>query len=153
MQLTLASAGEVPAGCTRSSLVVISVDECPNDRSDENLPRLPQKTYMLAVQYDWESGFGLFQPRLQASWKCDIDYCFDSASCRTGLWLEDEQFELSGRIGWVSPEGKWTGGLYGTNLTDEDYFIGGTALVESSGISGFVPVAPRMCGLELQYNF
>ncbi len=64
---------------------------------------------MLAVQYDWESGFALFQPRLQASWKFDIDYCFDSASCRTGLWLEDEQFELSGRIVWVSPEGKWTG--------------------------------------------
>jgi hypothetical protein len=66
--------------------------------------------------------------------------------------LADEQFELSGRIGGVSPEGKWTGGLYGTNLTDEDYFIGGTALVESSGIGGFVPVAPRMYGLELQYN-
>ena len=30
VQLTLASVGEVPAGCTCSSLVVISVDECPN---------------------------------------------------------------------------------------------------------------------------
>lgn len=153
VQLTLAGDQELSPGCTRTSLVVVAVDECPNDRSDENLPRLPEETYMLAVQYDWDSRFGLLQPRLQASWKFDIDYCFDSASCRSGLWLEDEQFELSGRIGWVSPEGKWTGGLYGTNLTDEDYFIGGTALVESSGIGGYVPVAPRMYGLELQYNF
>ncbi|MEP4147395.1 MAG: TonB-dependent receptor [Halioglobus sp.] len=153
VQLTLSSEPEVPAGCTRTDLTVISVDECPNDRSDENLPRLPEETYMLAVQYDWDSGLGLFQPRLQASWKFDIDYCFDSASCRTGLWLEDEQFELSGRIGWVSPEGQWSGALYGTNLTDEDYIIGGTALVESSGIGGYVPVAPRMYGLEVQYNF
>ncbi|MEP5567816.1 MAG: TonB-dependent receptor [Halioglobus sp.] len=153
VQLTLAAEPEVSAGCTRTDLTVIAVDECPNDRSDENLPRLPEETYMLAVQYDWDSGLGLFQPRLQASWKFDIDYCFDSASCRTGLWLEDEQFELSGRIGWVSPQGQWSGALYGTNLTDEDYIIGGTALVESSGIGGYVPVAPRMYGLEMQYNF
>ena len=153
VQLTLASEPTVPEGCTRSSLVVIEVDECPNDRSDENLPRLPEETYMLAVQYDWESSFGLIQPRLQGSWKFDIDYCFDSASCRSGLWLEDKQFDLSGRIGWVSPDGKWVGAIYGTNLTDEDYAIGGTALVESSGIGGYVPVAPRMYGLEMQYNF
>ncbi|MEH6585451.1 MAG: TonB-dependent receptor [Halioglobus sp.] len=153
VQLTLATDPEIGPGCTRTSLVVVAVDECPNDRSDENLPRLPEETYMLAVQYDWDSNFGLVQPRLQASWKFDIEYCFDSASCRSGLWLEDEQFELSGRIGWVSPEGKWVGGLYGTNLTNEEYVIGGTALVESSGIGGFVPVAPRMYGLELQYNF
>ena len=108
---------------------------------------------MLAAQYNWDSSFGLVQPRLQASWKFDIDYCFDSASCRSGLWLEEEQFDLTARVGWVSPEGKWIGALYGTNLTDEDYMIGGTALVESSGIGGYVPAAPRMYGVELQYNF
>ena len=153
VQLTLAADPVVAPGCTRTSLVVIEVDECPNDRSDENLPRLPEETYMLAAQYNWDTSFGLFQPRVQANWKFDIDYCFDSASCRSGLWLEDEQFDLSARVGWASPEGNWTGALYGTNLTDEDYAIGGTALVESSGIGGYVPAAPRMYGVELQYNF
>ena len=153
VQLTLATDPVVAEGCTRNSLVVIEVDECFNDRSDENLPRLPEETYMLAAQYNWDTSFGLWQPRLQASWKFDIDYCFDSASCRSGLWLEEEQFDLSARIGWVSPQGKWVGALYGTNLTDEDYMIGGTALVESSGIGGYVPAAPRMYGVELLYNF
>ena len=153
VQLTLGATPEVPMGCTRSSLGFVEVDECPNDRSDENLPRLPEETYFLAVQYSWESPWGLVEPRVQASWKFDIDYCFDSASCRSGLWLEDEQFDLSARVGWASPEGNWTGALYGTNLTDEDYAIGGTALVESSGIGGYVPAAPRMYGVELQYNF
>ncbi|TDG15007.1 TonB-dependent receptor [Seongchinamella unica] len=153
VQLTLVADPVVAPGCTRTSLTIIEVDECPNDRSDENLPRLPEETYMLAAQYNWESAIGLIQPRLQANWKFDIDYCFDSASCRSGLWLEDKQFDLNARIGWVSPQGKWEGALYGTNLTDEDYTIGGTALVESSGFGGYVPAAPRMYGLELQYNF
>ena len=153
VQLTIGTGPEVAEGCTRTSLVIVEVDECPNDRSDENLPRLPEETYMLAAQYNWESGLGLVQTRLQGSWKFDIDYCFDSASCRTGMWLEDKQFDLSLRVSWLSTGGKWSGALYGTNLTDEEYMIGGTALVESAGIGGFVVNAPRMYGAELQYTF
>ncbi len=153
VQLTLADSDTVAPGCTRSSLVIVEVDECPNDRSDENLPRLPEETYLLAVQYSWDSSFGLVQPRVQWSWKFDIDYCFDSASCQTGLWLEDKQFDFSARISWLSPDGNWSGALYGSNLTDEDHFVGGTALVESSGIGGHAAVAPRMYGAELEYRF
>lgn len=153
VQLTLASGEEVEEGCTRSSLVIIEVDECPNDRSDENLPRLPEETYMLAAQHSWESPVGLVQTRLQGSWKFDIDYCFDSASCRSGIWLEDKQFDLSLRVSWMSADGQWSGALYGTNLTDEEHMVGGTALVESAGIGGYVVNAPRMYGAELQYSF
>ena len=153
VQLTLADGTEVEEGCTRTSLVIVEVDECPNDRSDENLPRLPEETYLVAVQYSWDSSFGLVEPRLQASWKFDIDYCFDSASCRSGLWLEDKQFDLSARVSWASNDGRWTGALYGTNLTDEEHMVGGTALVESAGTGSFVAAAPRMYGAELTYNF
>jgi iron complex outermembrane receptor protein len=153
VQLTLAASPEVPAGCTRTNLTVIQVDECPNDRSDENLPRLPEQSYFLAVQYSWDSPWGVVEPRIQSTWKFDIDYCFDSASCRSGLWLEDKQFDLSARITWFSADGNWTAALWGNNLTDEEYVIGGAALVESQGNGGWVSNPPRMYGAELQYRF
>ena len=153
-QLSIADISSPPAaGCSRADLTVLQVDSCANDRSDENLPRLPEETYLLAAQYTLETGMGLFLPRVQASWKKDIDYCFDSASCQNGGWLEEEQFELSARVTWISSSEKWVGAIYGSNLTDEDYLVGGTALVESSGVGGIAVATPRMYGAELQYNF
>ena len=87
------------------------------------------------------------------SLKQDIEYCFDATSCQLGLWNEDEQFDLSARVTWISNDEKWRGAIYGTNLTDEDHMIGGSALSESAGVSGFVPAPPRMYGAELKYSF
>jgi iron complex outermembrane receptor protein len=154
VQNLLATTPEVPDGCERRSIAgLVDVDSCPNDRSNENLPRLPEQTYLLAVQYDWDASFGTVIPRIQASLKKDIDYCFDSLSCDSGFWFEDEQFELSATVSWTSPDGRWAGSLYGTNLTDEDHLIGGSALVESSGAGGYPVAQPRMYGAELQYRF
>jgi iron complex outermembrane receptor protein len=153
-QITIADTGVVPgADCMRVDLFVQQIDVCPNDRSGENLPRLPQETYLLAAQYSWNSSLGLVLPRVQASWKFDIEYCVDAFSCDSGLFFEDKQFELSARITWISTSEKWVGALYGSNLTDEDYSVGGSALVESSGVGGFAAATPRMYGAELKYNF
>lgn len=153
-QITIADATQPPgADCTRADLTFLQVDSCPNDRSDENLPRLPKQTYYFAAEYRLETAIGQLIPRVQYSWKSDIDYCFDSASCRSGLWLEDEQRDLSARLTWVSVDEKWVGALYGTNLTEEDYYVGGSALVESEGVGGFANATPRMYGVELQYKF
>ena len=143
----------VDPACDRFNLVLIEVDSCPNDRSGENLPRLPEATYFLAAQYLFDTPFGLVIPRIQASLKEDIEYCFDASSCASGLWLEDEQFDLSARISWVSPDGKWNGAIYGNNLTDEDYIVGGTAIVDSQGSGGWNAAAPLMYGAELKYSF
>ena len=154
MQLTVADAGTPPdAGCNRFDLTLLQVDSCPNDRSGENLPRLPEQTYYLAVQYTLDTDWGMFFPRLQASLKKDVEYCFDASSCDSGLWLEDEQFDLGARVSWISRDGKWSGAIYGSNLTDEDYIVGGTAIVDSAGIGGWNAAAPRMYGAELKYEF
>ena len=92
-------------------------------------------------------------PRIQGSWKFDIEYCFESSSCVVGDWFEDKQFDLSARVTWVSRDENWVGAVYGTNLTDEDYIVGGTALTDASGLGGYVYNAPRMYGAELQYRF
>ena len=132
---------------------MIQLDSCPNDRSNENLPRLPESAYFLAVQYTWDSPIGLITPRVQAMLKQDIEYCFDASSCASELWLEDEQFDLGARVNWISKDGKWTGALFGTNLTDEDYIVGGTAIVDAAGIGGWNAANPRMYGAELRYSF
>ncbi len=142
-----------PPGCDRANLLLFPVEACPIDRSNENLPRLAEQSYLLAAQFIVPSPIGLLLPRLQASWKKDIDFCLDSSSCNTDLWLEDEQFDLSARLTWMSPDEKWTGALYGSNLTDEDYLVGGVALVDSAGVGGFAVAAPRMYGAELRYHF
>ena len=139
--------------CTRTDLFILEIDTCPNDRSDENLPRLPEETYLVAARYVWTSAVGIIMPRVQASWKFDIDYCFDSASCRSGRWLEDKQFDLSARVTWISLDQRWEGALFGSNLTDEDYIVGASALVESEGVGGFAAATPRMYGAELKYLF
>lgn len=152
--ITIADVSETPAtGCTRSDLTFLQLDSCPNDRSNENLPRLPEHTLFFAADYTLDTPAGKVIPRVQLSYKSDIDFCFDSASCRSGLWLEDEQFDLSARLTWISRDEKWVGALYGTNLTEEDYIIGASPLVESEGVGGFANALPRMYGVELQYQF
>ncbi len=153
-QLTIADNSVPPAaGCSRADLTFLQVDSCPNDRSDENLPRLPEQTYYLAAEYTLDTAIGTVIPRIQYSYKSDVDYCFDSASCRSGLWLEGDQRDLSARITWLSSDEKWVGAIYGNNLTEEDYIVGGSPLVESEGVGGFANATPRTYGVELRYTF
>jgi iron complex outermembrane receptor protein len=153
-QVTLADAAVPPAaGCSRADLTFIQVDSCPNDRSDENLPRLPEQTYYTAAEYRFDTDFGTVLPRIQFSYKSDVDFCFDSASCRSGLWLEEEQKDLSARVTWISTDEKWVGAVYGNNLTDEDHIIGASPLVDSQGVGGYAAAAPTTYGVELKYTF
>jgi iron complex outermembrane receptor protein len=152
-QITIADTPTPGEGCGRSDLVFLVIDSCPNDRSNENLPRLPEQTYYFAAEYTLQTSFGAVMPRIQYSYKSDIDYCFDSASCDSGLWLEGEQHDLSARITWISPDETWVGAIYGNNLTDEDYIVGGTALVESQGVGGYSVATPTTYGVELKYTF
>ena len=153
-QITVADTSVPPApGCSRANLTFLEIDSCPNDRSNENLPRLPEQTYYFAAEYTLQTSFGAVMPRVQYSYKSDIDYCFDSASCDSGLWLEGEQHDLSARITWISPDETWVGAIYGNNLTDEDYIVGGTALVESQGVGGYSVATPTTYGVELKYTF
>ncbi|MCZ6830945.1 MAG: TonB-dependent receptor, partial [Gammaproteobacteria bacterium] len=63
-QLLLADVSMPPAaGCERTDLTLIQIDSCPIDRANENLPRLPDQTYYAAVQYNLNTGVGVFIPR------------------------------------------------------------------------------------------
>ncbi|MGI9293543.1 MAG: TonB-dependent receptor domain-containing protein, partial [Pseudomonadales bacterium] len=164
VQLTLfdittpVEADSLGAGCidtglrTRPPAAPQGIEQCDIDRSDENLPRLPDQTIFLAAQYFIETDIGTFVPRVSYSQKDNIDACFDRNSCLSGLAVFDHK-DVSARVTWLSNDGSWRVAVYGTNLTDEDFGVGGTALTDFTGTAGVVATVPRMYGAELEFTW
>ncbi|MDY0007081.1 MAG: TonB-dependent receptor, partial [Spongiibacteraceae bacterium] len=144
-----------PPGCVQNFIVLPSneISICEIDRSDENLPRLPKRSFMLSAQYFLQTDFGTIIPRVQGSWKFDIENCFDRRSCESGIWFSDKQFNLDARVTWLSQDSQWMFAVFGSNLTEEDYAIGGTPLVDALGFGGQSYAVPKMYGAELQYKY
>lgn len=147
--------GVAEAACTGPGQVVVGgacVLEQRIDRSDENLPRLPKRSFFFAAEYLFEGEYGSITPRIQWSKRFQQDACFERGSCESGLYLRDQQ-DVSARLTWTSPEDRYSVALYGTNLTDEDHIIGGQPLVDSFGFGGAIPAPPRMYGAEVNVRF
>jgi iron complex outermembrane receptor protein len=144
--------GSLPdANCTAINIGVL-VENCEIDRSDENLPRLPDQIYFAAIQYTWTTEFGEIVPLLQYSYRRNIDNCFDSSSCQSGIYEVDQE-ELGARLTWMSPEADWRVTAYGNNLTNERYITGGTPLVDVTATAGTVYNLPRTYGVEAAYTW
>jgi iron complex outermembrane recepter protein len=150
IQLSLTSATTLDPGCAFT--LVPGLQSCVIDRSDEDLPRLPEKTLLLAAQYYFQTGIGTIIPRIQYSKKYAVDGCFDRFSCISGDFLHDLE-DLSARLTWVSTEGDWQISAYGTNLQDEEQIIGGQPLYDTWGFGGVTYAPPRMYGAEFTYNW
>jgi iron complex outermembrane recepter protein len=151
-RIILASTPDAPEGCDRTAVGFTPVDNCLIDRSDENLPRLPDEIYYVAVQYNLETELGSFVPFLSWSLRTNIDNCFDRASCLSGLYKTDQE-ELSARITWRSNNQHLRVTAYGNNLTDERYITGGTPLVGVLETAGTNYNIPRTYGVEIAYDW
>lgn len=153
-RLSLAE-GVAVADCTGASQVLVGsacVNETRIDRSDEDLPRLPKRSFFFAAEYSFQGDYGSITPRIQWSKRFDQEACFERGSCIVGLYKRDQQ-DVSARITWDSPGEKYSVALYGTNLTEEDHIIGGQPLVDSFGFGGVIPAVPRMYGAEFNVRF
>jgi iron complex outermembrane receptor protein len=144
--------GPVPENCLRIEVGGSPVDACEIDRSDENLPRLPEEIYFLAVQYNWNTDLGTVIPMLSWSYRTNVDNCFDRASCLSGLYEVDQE-DVSARLTWLSTDEKWRVTAYGNNLTDDRYITGGTPLVDVTETAGTVYNLPRTYGVEAAYTW
>jgi len=122
------------------------------DRSDENLPRLPDQILYTAIQYTWETEFGQVIPLLQYSYRRNVDNCFDRSSCVSGLYEVDQE-DLGARLTWLSPEAAWRVSAYGNNLTDNRYITGGTPLVDVTATAGTIYNTPRTYGVEAAFSW
>lgn len=151
-RITTVSAGPLPPGCTRIDVGLDVVENCEIDRSDEDLPRLPEQIYFLAAQYTWDTDFGTVVPLLSWSYRADVDNCFDRSSCLSGLYKVDQE-DLSARLTWFSPDQNLRITAYGNNLTDERYITGGTPLVDVTETAGTIYNIPRTYGIEIAYDW
>ena len=151
-RISLPPTSGVPAGCTAITIGADTVMNCPVDRSDENLPRLPESVYFLSAQYQWKTAIGTIIPMVSWSLRADVDNCFDRSSCLSELYLVDQE-ELSARLTWLSQDESLRVTAYGTNLTDETYIIGGTPLIDVTQTAGIQYNIPRMYGVEFSYKF
>lgn len=140
-------------GCQLETIILSKITSCTIDRSDEDLPRLSKRNFMVAMQYTFDTEYGTITPRIQGSWKFDTELCFDRSSCESGQWYSDKQTNISARLTWMSPEAQWRVSAFGTNLTKEDYQTGGTSLVDALGYGGQTYANPRMIGAEAAYTF
>ncbi|WP_374972214.1 TonB-dependent receptor [Spongiibacter marinus] len=128
------------------------------DRTNESFPVVPETTFFLGAQYDFETGFGTLTPRFDMNYKSDIYYGIDNKA-----WLAYQRDkELAGtpafvtvnvRLMWRSPQGSTTVTAYLRNVTDEVYPEGGSATAETLGNKIITPGAPRAWGLEFRREF
>lgn len=140
------------AGCDVVTVGTTLVQNCPVDRSDENLPRLPEEIYYLAAMYNFDTDMGRIVPMVSWSYRKKVDNCFDRASCLSGVW-EVNQEDLAARLSWFSQDETLRISAYGNNLTDERYPTGGTPLVDVTEAPGIVYNLPRTYGVEIAYDF
>ncbi|MFT6052206.1 MAG: iron complex outermembrane receptor protein [Halioglobus sp.] len=128
------------------------IDVCPVDRSDEDLPRLPEEIYYLAVQYAWQTEIGTITPLITWSFRSNVENCFDQSSCQSGIYKGDQE-SLGARLTWSSPDENWRITAYGRNLTDERYVLGGVPLVDVLETAGTLYSLPRMYGVEAAFTW
>ena len=67
--------------------------------------------------------------------------------------IEQLDKQLSLRLDIRSPEERLELSLFGTNVTDADYFVGGTDFTASAGTARYDLGRPREFGASLKYNF
>jgi iron complex outermembrane receptor protein len=151
-QVSSVPAGPVPAGCSMIPVGNGNVLNCPLDRSDENLPRLPDSVFYLAVQYTFETDYGSVVPMVSWSYRTNLDNCFDASSCLSGVYKVDQE-DFTARLTWNSPDMAWRVTAFGYNLSDERYVTGGTPLVDVTSTAGTVYNPPRTYGLEAAYTW
>jgi iron complex outermembrane receptor protein len=149
-QIIRAEGTTPPPNCTRRKAQGLAdVDVCEIDRSHEDVPRLPDSVFYLAVQYTIETDFGVVEPMVSWSYRTNLNNCFDASSCLSGIYKVDQE-DVTARLSWYSPDSAWRLIAFGRNLTDDRYIIGGTPLLDTAA-TGYNQ--PRTYGLEAAYTW
>jgi iron complex outermembrane receptor protein len=144
--LTLtASVGYLDAEYTEldpTSILPISVDN--------KFVKTPKWSTTLSGEYalpikDW----GELRWRLDYSHKSEIHH--DAANSL--IVVQDGYGVLNARLTFDSADGNWAVSLFGTNLTDERYLMGGTDFLNVLGFAEMQYARPREWGVSLKFNF
>jgi len=114
------------------------------DLDDARMLRAPKLTGNIGARYTVPVGGGALAT--SANLYYTSKFYFDSSN----QFFQDGYTLLSARIEWTDPTGRYTIGVHGENLTDEEYI--GTILANNPGIGAYWG-APRTWGADLRVNF
>jgi iron complex outermembrane receptor protein len=112
-------------------------------------PRTPEWTAAVGATYDWSLDNGsTISVRGDAVYQSKMFFGTDPVN-----GFQDDLTLLNARITWNSQNQDWSVALFGTNLTDEEYFHGKLSLVGVLGREQGNIAAPREWGLAIKRSF
>ncbi len=127
----------------------------PLDRSDEDLPSLPESSYSLGVQYDWDTGFGSWTARVDAFYRDELYWGFDAMTWDIPLARKESTTEsytvYNARLLWQVTD-NLSIAAWGKNLGDKTYYDGGVGEAANIGhvIKSYAP--PRRYGVDVRFD-
>jgi iron complex outermembrane receptor protein len=117
------------------------------DARGRSLLRSPKEAAHVGVRYEWTLAEGGRLP-LSIDYAYKGDYYFDFSAVPETDWLKQDAYGvLNARIAYAASGDKWEVGLWGTNLTDEDYYEDAVVISVSSRVSY---ADPRMYGIDFK---
>lgn len=119
------------------------------DASGEQMLRAPEWSALLSAEYVVELSGGSMPLFISYSYKDDYEFDFAQDPAMHEL-IQDSYGLLSARISYQPDSGSWEIGVYGNNLTDEDYKDDSVANGAGVRINRGVP---RVYGVDFSYHF
>jgi len=115
---------------------------------DSTFPFAPESSYSLGIQWDSDLRSGAsVMTRLDYGWMDDFETFRDDRFISFG-GANDVYGLLGGRLQYTPPSGDWDIALFGTNLTNEFYSMGGFNAILAGVDQGYVG-RPREVGISL----
>ena len=114
-----------------SNCTVTAEDDC---KAILGLSNTPDYTMNLSANYVMDTDLGYFVINGGYYYRDDYRLFEDS-----DLLIQEGYGMVNIGVTWESAEGNWYGGLYGKNLTDEEYQVGGYNFVADNGDGTYTP--------------
>ena len=114
---------------------------------DSEFPRAPEKSFSLGLQADFDA----IAAWVDYGWKDDANLVeVDAANI-----VQESYGLLSANITYAPVDAAWSISVFGNNLTDEDYLVGGLNLTEAAptGTSAAEPGRFREYGVKFNWEF
>ena len=133
-------------------VVVPGQGESVVDRSAEPFALVPETSYSMTAQYNWQTPVGLLVPRLTVYYRSELYIGVDNlAPNYETSYLEDLTL-VSARLNYF-PSEQLRVAAYVNNVTDKQYYKTGFAVSAALGSALVVQGQARIAGLELSYDF
>ncbi len=114
------------------------------------LQRAPKLTYSIGASYTHELQSG---DNLAASLNYGYEAKQNSTPTDADTLVLPAYNLLSGRLEWTAADGRLSIALFGANLTDEHYYVGGVNYYSNVGAAHYDLGRPREIGLTLRGSF